>query len=212
MERSERDELNSFASTIFLMMGRTAAGKTSLAKYVSRIHELTYISESAVKMSLVTEYSNKNSLDEHLRDRGYRKAIGLICEERLPLVIDASFHKAFRRKWLYRRAKALKSHVVILYVLCSNTKMTFERIAQRQSMTYRAETLGNTEDIYHHVHSGFEELSNDEIPADVPAAYIKVDTAANKILYHCCTCQFSAQVHERLLTAINAYLSLRSAD
>ena len=93
--------------TVYNTLGRTVSGKTTISKYLSAELNLTYISEAKLKRNIIERrrtYNAKDSLNEELRDKAYKTAIS-ICEKCLQngsnLIIDASFHKKYRRQWLY---------------------------------------------------------------------------------------------------------------
>jgi len=124
---------------VIAMLGRTAAGKTTTARELSkRIENSLYIGQSALKIAL-TDQDQKftpSHLNESLRDFGYRAAVAVavaeeaIREEITPL-IDTSFHKTARRDWVFSLARRCGIDLLVfIYCCCSSEDETKNRIAR----------------------------------------------------------------------------------
>lgn len=172
---------------IIAMVGHTAAGKTTLAKYLSEKLDVPYISEGEFKRSLKSKYISENSLDEELRDRGYKMAIGY-CMELLSVnnivIIDASFHKLVRRIWLF---DALSLHpetnVIWLYCDCPNEKEVKRRINIRVNAKEKnADNQADQFYIYEYIKSTFDPVLIDNFSSHIGTAIVTINTVENKIL------------------------------
>jgi len=164
---------------IFMMMGRPAAGKTTIARSLSGALSLHYISESEIKLSIKESFSRADSLDEELRDRSYMEAIRVLRESVLSgnsVLLDATFHRRKRRKWVYAVAQEAKCACVILYLHCGDLAETRRRIDRRKTRPYVAETLGNAFEIYAHVDREFDEFDLDEVQGLTAAAFYRIDS------------------------------------
>lgn len=171
---------------IIAMIGHTAAGKTTLAKYLSERLNSPCISEGKLKRSLKTQYISENSLDEELRDKGYKMAI-MHCIEQLSLndivIIDASFHRLIRRIWLYDAITSqLGISVIWLYCDCPNENEVKNRLYKRASEKEKnADNQADQFYIYEYIKSTFDPVSVDDFNPRINTAIIKINTAANII-------------------------------
>jgi len=175
-------------SLIIASIGHTAAGKTTLLKSISNYFEIPYISEGEIKRNLIENYSTHNSLDESLRNRGYKlafqKAIELIEQKKGAVIIDASFHKQFRRQLLYESVNNLLNIFIFwLYVYCPNEEKVKERIeSRRTTLVKSAETQADKMYIYRHVINNFDEVGLSYFPIDhIPTQILFINTDNNRI-------------------------------
>lgn len=166
---------------VIAMLGRTAAGKTTTARELSkRIGNSLYIGQSALKIAL-TDQDQKftpSHLNESLRDLGYRAAVAVaeeaIREEITPL-IDASFHKIARRDWVFSLARRCGINLLVfIYCCCSSEDETKKRIARRNSREGIDNAAGDYA-VYRHISDNFEEITSAE-SGGVPTAVFYVDT------------------------------------
>lgn len=172
---------------VIAMVGHTAAGKTTLAKYLSEKLCFPYISEGEFKRSLTTQYVSENSLDEGLRDRGYKMAIAH-CIKLLSVdntvIIDASFHKLLRRSWVFDALNSQpETNVIWLYCDCPNEKEVRKRLHQRAlAKEKNADNQADQFYIYEHIKSTFDPVQIDDFNPLIGAAIVKINTAENVIL------------------------------
>ncbi len=85
-------------------LDRTISGKTTFSKHLSKILKFTYIYEGSLNRAIITnnrEYYTQDSLSGGLRDIGYKESIKLCSRyftQGQNIILNASFHKLFRRK------------------------------------------------------------------------------------------------------------------
>ena len=171
---------------LIAMLGRTAAGKTTTARELSRrIGGSLFIGQSALKIALTDKHHKftPSHLNESLRDFGYRAAIA-VAEEAIrkditPL-IDASFHKVARREWVFSLARRCGIDLLVfIYCYCSNEDETKKRIARRSSREGIEDAAGDYE-VYKHISNNFEEITSAE-SGGIPTAVFYVDTFSQSV-------------------------------
>mgnify|MGYP004507952737 CR=1 FL=1 len=176
---------------IICSIGLTAAGKTTTLRRISSLCGINFISEGAIKRKMVNgEFSIKNSTDEELRSKGYRKAISLafdyIQAERKDVIIDASFHQQFRRNWIYEEIAARKLDdiaVIWIYCVCNNESLIEERIHKRFISPIKcADNQANTIGVYNYTKSTFDDVSIDKFDRIAPTYLIVLDTEKNRVI------------------------------
>lgn len=183
---------------IIAMIGHTAAGKTTLAKYLSQKLCVPYISEGEYKRNLKSKYSSENSMDEDLRDKGYTLAINhcieLLKQNNL-VIIDASFHKLIRRIWLYEAIKDIKCATIIwLHCDCPDVGEVRMRLKGRaQAKDKNADNQADQFYIYEYIKATFERLDITDFSPTIGTAIIGINTADN-ILTHYHYNEFCNQV------------------
>jgi predicted kinase len=163
-------------------LGRPVSGKTTLARFVATTLGVQYVPEAALKRCLRPEYVTRDSLDESLRDLGYRAAIEVAraCLERgAPALVDASFHRRRRRQWFYDAISKTADGVVWLYCRCDDPAKVARRIEQRALGPKSAETQADSMEVHRFIDAAFEEPVDDEFPAGLPVAIFRVDTDRN---------------------------------
>ena len=165
-------------------MGRTASGKTTVAKFLAQQLNATMVPEAAMKRALRTSYLTEDSLDEDLRDLGYRAAIAVFKEclaQKKPAIIDASFHSLRRRDWLYDSIRGLRPQFIMIYCQCANEEKTQMRILHRAQMPVTSETQANSIGIFRHIDRTFDEPSPSEFSNVACAGLFVLDTDMNMI-------------------------------
>ena len=171
---------------VIAMLGRTAAGKTTTARALSRrIGDSLYIGQSALKLALTDKDHKLTSthLNESLRDYGYRAAVA-VAEEAIrkgitPL-IDASFHKVTRREWVFSLARRRGIDLLVfIYCFCSSEDETKKRIARRSSKEGIDNAAGDYA-VYKHISDNFEEITVAESEG-IPSAVFYVDTFSQSV-------------------------------
>jgi predicted kinase len=200
---------------IFAMAGHTAAGKTTLAKYLHNEFGFEYISEGNIKRQLVENYSAKDSLNEALRDEGYEKAIKYameVLEKRDYLILDASFHKQFRRLMLDTALRSKFSNYILvwLYCNCSNCDEVDKRIRHRKFSLKNADNQADDISIYNHIMTNFDLLEATQMGG--LSIVIFIDTYVNKILNVECSYNSLTNVNELIddvLRKIDEYLNIQ---
>lgn len=172
------------APLVLITIGRTAAGKTTLAKYIAKKSHAIYIPEAAIKRLLRPHYKSDDSLDEKLRDIAYRAAIAAcraVIDYGINAFVDASFHRRKRRTWLYKSIEGAVSGLLVFYCKCPNKKKIRDRILDRQRYPNTAETQANSMKIYKHINLCFQEPSMSEFPEGLPFLMFEIDTDSNEM-------------------------------
>ena len=165
-----------------IMIGRTAAGKTTLAKELSTQLNMKYLSSSMAKETLKKGFAIEECFDENLRDQAYQKAVSraVTClADGTPFIIDASFHRQKRRVSLYKQIREMTSGLIIVYCYCNDIKKVELRIKDRKRSPHLVHNRACSMDTYHHIDKNFEELNGGEFPKDFSATIIQVDTDQN---------------------------------
>jgi predicted kinase len=169
--------------TVYHTLGRTASGKTTVSKFLSTRLQLVYISEAKLKRDIVeqnTKYNAYDSLSEDLRDQGYKAAIevGRRClEHGFSIMIDASFHRKHRRRWLYEVVAAFSCNLVVIYTICSNLHKTRDRILKRDREEKNEFNQADSFSVYKHVDATFEEPQIQEFSgANFALYYVNTDS------------------------------------
>ena len=164
---------------VYVVMGRTAAGKTTAAHNISKELKAVYLSSSVAKENLAKEHTLKSCLDESFRDQSY-DAINKATVHNLGIgvssVLDASFHLRKRRTALNEAVKDKAARIVIIYCYCNEETETAKRIKNRQLNPEFPHNRGCEMDVYHHIDAGFEEPGFDEFPRGIPVSLIYLDT------------------------------------
>lgn len=175
-------------NSLFVTLGHTAAGKTTLSKYLLSLSEysLYYVEEGDIKRKLVGDnYSAKDSLNEELRDKAYRTAIDRADTmlNRENVLIDASFHRIERRNIVYQMLleRGSSPSLIWLYCYCPNINKVEARIQKRKFQSKTAETQADSMSIYYHIVRTFSMPSISEIPNGIEAAIIYINTDINCI-------------------------------
>lgn len=172
---------------IIVTVGHTAAGKTTLARFISNYLNSDYISEGEIKRSLLDKYTSEDSLNENLRDQGYLiaiKKIVSILENKDVVVLDASFHKLLRRKWLYEAIKEFNNYEIVwLYCHCDDLLIIKNRIGKRnKDINKCADNQADKLSIYEHIISTFDSMDINTLPDYIATTIIEIDTNQNKII------------------------------
>lgn len=174
---------------LIISVGHTAAGKTTLLKFLRTHFDAIYISESEIKRSLVSSYSSSDSLDEELRDGAYKiaveKAVSLL-QINNTVLLDASFHKLFRRNWVYDEITKIKDAIVIIWlnVFCDDISKVKERIKNREECEQK--TYENQADkyyIFEHISNTFDKVEILSFPNSCPTVLFTINTNINKITF-----------------------------
>ncbi|WP_302999262.1 AAA family ATPase [Thomasclavelia spiroformis] len=174
------------SNIVYVTVGHTASGKSTLSRMLSVQYNVQYISEGAIKRALVKSYKSEDSLDESLRNQGYQLAINELSstlKNHTTAILDASFHKRFRRKWLYDMLETIPdTYVVWLYCYCPCTDIIRKRIKMRNDNKNKyADIQADIFDIYEHIQRTFDIPTINEFPKEIPTAIIKIDTYNNVV-------------------------------
>lgn len=171
---------------LIVSVGHTAAGKSTLLKYLSNKFDATLISEGKIKRSLLNrEYTSEDSLDELLRDAGYKIAIDAAIENMNNndiTILDASFHKQYRRLWIYDAIKRIDHPylVIWLYVHCENIDKVKARILKRAQDPFKhANNQADKYFIFEHIIKSFDPISLSVFNADT--IVYEIETSENKL-------------------------------
>jgi len=184
--------MNETENYIIVSIGHTAAGKTSLLNYLSNKLNLSYIEEGQIKRDLLpAEYTSKDSLNEDLRDKAYKIAIEraiLLLKEKRNIALDASFHRNYRRQWVYDllvNNLDLKPIIIWLYVYCNNKYKVKIRINNRfNSNTKTAKNQADKFYIFEHIINTFDEVNLSSFPANYRSIILNVDTDENELSFN----------------------------
>ena len=170
---------------VFVMVGHTAAGKTTFARSFCEKNSVDYISEGEIKRSFVNNYTSKNSLDEDLRDKGYAEAIKRaieLLEIKESILIDASFHKKKRRINLTTEIGKHYPNAIFVWVYCAcpNFDKVVKRIEQRAASPKTADNQADDIAIYSHILNSFDDIALDQFFYDT--VIIAIDTNENYVI------------------------------
>ena len=150
-----------------IMVGRTAAGKTNLAKYLADKLNAEHI--LFAKYKRITEnYIPADSLREDLRDIGYKVGIQKSLEALTlgkPVILDASFHKLKRRIWAYRALSGNCKLMIQIYCQTSDIFETWVRINSRKVKDNHAEYHASDFAIFEYINQNFDEPTSQELQA-----------------------------------------------
>lgn len=169
------------------MIGRTAAGKTTTAKFLSDVLDIEHILFSKYKRIVLNDnYSPIDSLREDLRDIGYKSGINY-AHERLKVgksvILDASFHKAERRLWAYSGLSGNCDLLIRLYCRTSDIDETRRRIELRRGLENQAQHHASEFSVFEFINKTFDEPTDDEIIGyNIPVFTFEIDTFKLKIV------------------------------
>lgn len=172
---------------LYATLGHTAAGKTTLSKYLltDNAIDFIYIEEGQIKRDIVGNYSTSDSLNEKLRDEAYGIAIERADKylDEMDVLIDASFHRLERRNNVYAMIckKSNFPKIIWLYCYCPNLDKVEDRISKRKSAAKKAETQADSIRIYNHIIETFNVPDISEIPLDIKGAIIYINSDTNEI-------------------------------
>ena len=171
-------------------IGRTASGKTFFARPLCELLGASYISEGSIKRMIKKDYCALDSLDETLRNKAYKKAIKFakrVLEKGNNVLIDASFHRSFRRNWLYNELLPFCKICIILYFICPSDYETEKRINRRNSMRSEkgkeADIHANIFDIYRFINKTFDEFNLEVVNSSTPLLYYKFNTLSKCVIH-----------------------------
>ena len=176
--------INNEFKFVFITVGHTAAGKSTLAQALCKKLNIFYISAGDIKRIFVKNYSAKNSLDPLLLDKGYTgatiKSIEVLKEHE-SVLIDATFFQKHRRVAIESEIRKIYKNTIIiwLYCDCSDYEKVVNRIKKRSEMP---ENIGNQADnveVYNHILNNFDILDIEKFSKDT--IIISIDTHQNKI-------------------------------
>ena len=171
---------------------------------------MDFISEGTIKRGLIGEtFDVSNSMDENLRSKGYRLAINeafYVLNQKSAVIIDASFHQSFRRKWVYETAQnnALKDIVFIwIYCYCDDISLVQQRIEKRaQAKIVTADIQARSMDVYTYTMRTFDKVDIKDFPEQEKSVIIYNNTSkgyVEKIQY---SCNFQDDFVEKIIGAI----------
>ena len=197
--------------TAFATIGRTGAGKTTIASFIAEHFPAMHINQAGIKEAIKPGFSNTDCLNEEFRDLGYFKAI-FICRTYLEsgynAIIDASFHRQKRREWFLQAVADCTSSLIFMYLRCDEIIETERRIRRRigrQDVDSHASDMK----VYEHIDSQFEEPTDSELKHNYPITQICVDTWNNSIITikeSSIVTEQSKAVKEQVLTLITTWL------
>lgn len=115
-----------------------------------------------------------------------KKARKLLLEGKMP-VLDATFHKHYRRKWVYELARKLNAEVYLVWIIFGRSVKSVARERSREKKAL------HTEDQYLTMVSQTDELEGSELKLKI----IKFERSAGKVrLYNCEKDEFAKRLAE----------------
>jgi gluconate kinase len=183
--------------TVFVLMGRTAAGKTTSARNIAEHLGYEYIScalyKRKAKSNCVAAYDKADSLNDKYRDEGLVLAMNATIESldsKDGIVIDSSFGSKKRRNYLIERLSKHVEDLFYVYCLTSDIEKTKSRIESRKGrehidIKYHASDFN----VFKHIDESFEEPDGAELDCITGNKNIfYIDTFKKKIssLYTLC--------------------------
>ncbi len=126
--------------TIIMMHGLPGTGKSYIAEKIAASLPNIVILKTArfrenLKTSLPERFDETNPQTRKEKDRTYKQ---ILKEARKALkkgktsILDATFHKKYRRKWAYQLAKELNAKLIIISTTC-NEHTIFQRLKKRKT-------------------------------------------------------------------------------
>ncbi|VVB81428.1 AAA domain protein [uncultured archaeon] len=125
---------------IIMMHGLPGTGKSFIAEKIAASLPNTIILKTArfrenLKKSLPERFDENNPQTRKEKDKTYKKIINearkAIKNGKTP-ILDATFHKKYRRKWAYNLAKQTKAKLIIISTKC-NEHTIFQRLKKRKT-------------------------------------------------------------------------------
>lgn len=170
-----------------MMIGRTAAGKTTTAAFLAEALQIEHILCAKFKrLAVGGQYTPRDSLREDLRDIGYKKGIEYAQQQLMSgssVILDASFHKAKRRRWVYLALSGTCSLLVQIYCVTSDIEETRRRILLRRGSEGSARHHASDFSIFEFIDKTFEEPTDGEWDEFSGGVYgFKIDTFSSSLL------------------------------
>jgi len=193
---------------VFITVGHTAAGKSTLAQALCKKLDIVYISAGDIKRSFVKNYSAKNSLDPLLLDKGYTGATMKSIEalkEHESVLIDATFFQKHRRVAIESeiRKNYEKTIIIWLYCDCPNYEKVVNRIKKRSEMPENVGNQADNVEVYNHILNNFDILNIENFSKDT--IIISIDTQHNRIKKVESNFNF-VSINKKLLLSVFAFI------
>ena len=103
-------------------------------------------------------------------------------QQKIPTIVDATFHKARRRQALYEAVKGEASQILVLYCVCESIDEAARRIRNRKATNHRIDDRADSMDIYEFNDAGFQEPGLTELPPGIPGKICIIGTDAARPL------------------------------
>lgn len=171
---------------VILVMGRTAAGKTTTAEALALALGFEYISVASLKRAVVSEYHSSDSLRDDLRDAGLTLAIDKaerLLGSGVSIILDASFGSKRRRGLAVKRLGKLASAFFYVYCVTTDLASTRSRMDARRGLENLAVRHHASDwSVFEHVNATFEEPASSEFGALGPTSCIMTVDTFNHIV------------------------------
>lgn len=168
-----------------LVLGRTASGKTTIAKRLAEVLDYEYISCAYYKRLLKPGYDKNDSLNESLRDAGLELAVNAAIEtvKTKSVVLDSSFGIKERRKYVIEHLSKYVDSVFLVYCQSTNINETRKRIESRKGREEEdVQFHASDYKVFEHINRTFEEPSIKELELVSGSKYIYYIDTFNKAI------------------------------
>jgi predicted kinase len=128
---------------IIMMHGLPGTGKSYIASLIAKMMDnvdwlktvkFRKTVDEPYSPELFDENNPKTRADKDVSYREMLKAAKEDVEKNVVPILDATFHKRYRRGWVYELAQELDAKVLVVSVSCPE-EIVFERIGQRNDKT-----------------------------------------------------------------------------
>lgn len=165
---------------VVALMGRPAAGKSTLAGPLVCGLGGVLVSTARIKEDLRPDFVTADCFDEELREAAYLEAFRR-CRKALRAglvpVVDAGFFARARRRRLYEVVQPVSQGVVLVYCRCDDLAEVERRIRGREVGPRSADSHANSVDLHRYLHARFEEPAPAEVPPNLGVVLVRADSS-----------------------------------
>lgn len=162
---------------VVMMHGVTAAGKTTMSKYLARALPATRLSTSEVKRAAGASAAQQG---DDRRDEAYVEVARCLKESLATggsFVLDGTYALRRWREPIYRMCRELKVHLHIAYCVCDDDDEIQRRITDRKRRAPKSpDSEADRFFFYVSEKHHFEELLADDFSQGGPESIIVIDT------------------------------------
>lgn len=186
--------------TIIMLHGDPLSGKSTAAQKIKDTFEKNNINSKVIK-SVVTRYKKsenikftRKSIDENIKntkkekDNAYRTlcltAEG--CKNDNVLILDATFHKYYRRKWIYDLNKRRNTKVIILWLEFNDEDGIKEFLKKRQKNHDFKDNILHTLEQYKTMVNQTDSIKDHEIKKNRKIKIIRFNRTKNHFKFYNC--------------------------